>query len=135
MGMDVFGREPSAECGEYFRANIWGWGPLHSLMEETCSDLLGEELITAMSYNEGQGPDGQDVCTAMADRLERAVGDQEREFVAESSLRVDAKGRLLSDEEIAGMAPGDTFSPYRIDAEFVRKWIQFLRHCGGFSVF
>ncbi len=27
MGMDVFGRNPSAEAGEYFRATAWSWAP------------------------------------------------------------------------------------------------------------
>lgn len=134
MGMDVFGREPSAKCGEYFRASIWGWGPLHSLMAGHCGDLLGEELMKAMSFNEGAGPDEQELCSAMADRLERVVGDSQRMFVIESSLRVDKNGRMLSEQELADRAPEETYSPYRIDAEFVRSWIEFLRHCGGFRV-
>ena len=135
MGMDVYGREPSAKCGEYFRATIWAWGPLHALMEETCSDLLGEELMTAMSSNDGEGPDEQEVCSQVADRLEErldSVGEQE--FGSESNLRVDRTGRLLVGNELAEANPEETYSPFRINAEFVRKWIEFLRHCGGFSV-
>ena len=28
MGMDVYGRRPKSERGEYFRNNIWWWHPL-----------------------------------------------------------------------------------------------------------
>jgi hypothetical protein len=28
MGMDVWGRKPKNEQGEYFRANIWSWHPI-----------------------------------------------------------------------------------------------------------
>lgn len=31
MGMDVFGRQPTAKVGEYFRNNVWWWRPLADL--------------------------------------------------------------------------------------------------------
>jgi hypothetical protein len=28
MGMDVYGKEPKSDKGEYFRNNVWWWRPL-----------------------------------------------------------------------------------------------------------
>ena len=28
MGMDMYGRKPTGERGEYFRNNVWWWHPL-----------------------------------------------------------------------------------------------------------
>jgi hypothetical protein len=45
MGMDVYGSNPSSPAGVYFRANIWAWYPIHALMIELCSDLLGRDTL------------------------------------------------------------------------------------------
>ncbi len=41
MGMDVYGKNPTAPEGEYFRRNVWGWHPLADLClelaPETCA--------------------------------------------------------------------------------------------------
>jgi len=64
MGMDVYGRNPSAESGRYFRANMWHWRPIHELICTLCADLLDMELIEAMAFNGGEGPDNQEVPSA-----------------------------------------------------------------------
>jgi hypothetical protein len=56
MGMDVVGRKPDSPAGEYFRANIWSWRPIQALIIELCSDLLDEETIESIGYNDGGGP-------------------------------------------------------------------------------
>ena len=59
MGMDVYGKDPSSECGQYFRANIWSWRPILDQIVATCRDLVDDELLEAMAYNDGAGPDDQ----------------------------------------------------------------------------
>ena len=71
MGMDVVGRNPSAEAGEYFRANVWSWRPIHDLIVQLCSDLLDEETLVGIGYNDGAGPADQTTCSGMANRFER----------------------------------------------------------------
>jgi hypothetical protein len=39
MGMDVYGKAPKSERGEYFRNNIWWWRPLWDYCEEVAPDL------------------------------------------------------------------------------------------------
>ena len=35
--MDVFGRNPTSETGEYFRRNVWSWRPLADFILDTVS--------------------------------------------------------------------------------------------------
>ena len=56
MGMDVYGKNPANEVGEYFRRNVWGWHPLW----EYCEDVHGE-IAGAVEHghsNDGDGLDG-----------------------------------------------------------------------------
>src|SRR5215831_8014799 len=71
MGMDVCGRHPTSKAGEYFRANIWSWPPIHALIVQLCSDLLDEETVEKLAFNDGAGPEDQATCTEMANRFER----------------------------------------------------------------
>ena len=135
MGMDVYGRNPSDESGHYFRASIWSWGPLYQQIVNRCADLLDTDVLIAMAYNDGAGPDDQDTCTRMAERFESALVVHQDGFTAPAELtRVTEEGRIVSREEIARNPHLKTYSPYSICREHVREWITFLRHCGGFEV-
>ena len=53
MGMDVYGRKPTAPEGEYFRRNVWGWRPLAMLVRK-----LAPETTRQCKYwysNDGDG--------------------------------------------------------------------------------
>ena len=39
MGMDLHGNNPITEEGEYFRNNIWSWGPLADYIKQVAPDL------------------------------------------------------------------------------------------------
>jgi len=69
MGMDVIGRKPSAETGEYFRNNIWWWHPLweycHHIAPEICEGVLGHS-------NDGDGLPG-DGARKLAEALRREL--------------------------------------------------------------
>lgn len=135
MGMDVFGKEPSDKRGEYFRANIWSWVPLHEAMYRTCADVLEKELLDAMGYNDGAGPDDQATCSLMADRIEEVLSEKPGGFQVWGDLRKTADGRLLGSEELKELGPEvETFTPYVATGEHVQAFTQFLRYCGGFSV-
>lgn len=134
MGMDVFGRTPTSKQGEYFRASIWDWQPLYLAMGRTAHDLLGDELLNAMAFNEGEGPADQATCTQIADRLEHALNHDRSAFAVESDFSVDGLGRLLTSDEARQLGPERTGSPYQVERGFVLDWNDFLRHCGGFAV-
>jgi hypothetical protein len=135
MGMDVFGRNPSAEAGTYFRASIWSWPPLYDQIVTLCEDLFDTEVLYRMAFNEGAGPEDQETCTRMAQRFESALAIyQDGFFVPDESIRVTEDGFVVSPEEIARTPNLKTHSPYRTSREHVQEWISFLRHCGGFEV-
>jgi hypothetical protein len=134
MGMDVCGRHPTTEAGEYFRATIWSWPPIHQLMEELCSDLLDEEMLRQMCYNDGAGPEDQQTCTEMANRFDRWLEHNAEGLHLESDIRMTPEGRLLSEQELAENPGQETLSPYQIGDEHLKTWAEFLRHCGGFEV-
>ncbi len=52
MGMDVYGKSPKNETGEYFRRNVWGWRPLWDYCVDNFNDLVGE---VSGHYNDGDG--------------------------------------------------------------------------------
>jgi len=100
----------------------------------TCYPLLNKELIIAMAYNDGAGPDDQRTCNAIAEIFKALLETQPDGFIVESGMRVDKKGRFLSPDELSHLDSKETYSPYVTEPSSVRRWIQFLRHCGGFHV-
>ncbi len=68
MGTDVFGVEPLTKEGEYFRANIFSWGPIVALLSNTCSKILSEEDFKGIQFNMGYEITA-DKSVAIANRL------------------------------------------------------------------
>jgi hypothetical protein len=135
MGMDVWGRHPDSEAGEYFRANLWGWHPIYQMIIELCSDLLDEETLALMETNDGAGPEDAATCKKMAIRFSNWMEHNINGAIMESAdLRVDDDGRFLTEEETA-QNPNAGHSPFRIKDEDLKEWIEFLWHCGGFNVY
>ena len=53
MGMDVYGKKPTNEVGEYFRRNVWGWHPLWEYVENQHPEIA--ELVEHAHSNSGDG--------------------------------------------------------------------------------
>jgi hypothetical protein len=53
MGMDVYGKKPTNEVGEYFRRNVWGWRPLWQYVEDNHSEIAA--LVEYAQSNDGDG--------------------------------------------------------------------------------
>lgn len=53
MGMDVYGKNPVNETGQYFRRNVWGWRPLWNYVEEMHPEIA--ELVKYGYSNDGDG--------------------------------------------------------------------------------
>lgn len=77
MGMDVYGKNPTSEVGEYYRQSIWGWHPLWHYVE-TYHERYGSQVKYGHS-NDGDGLDAenasqlslaikQDLITGMAQK-------------------------------------------------------------------
>ena len=99
MGMDVYGRAPRSERGQYFRANVWSWHPIWEyccfVITSTTSkvrhghtndgDGLGDEDARKLGELLQQKLDSGDVATY----LERGVA-----MAAEPCSICDGTGRL-----------------------------------------
>lgn len=57
MGMDVYGKKPANERGEYFRNNVWWWRPLWDYCLEIAPELCGD---VSGHYNDGDGLNAED---------------------------------------------------------------------------
>lgn len=53
MGMDVYGKNPTNEIGQYFRRNVWGWRPLWGYVEDNHPEIA--ELVQYGYTNDGDG--------------------------------------------------------------------------------
>ena len=58
MGMDVYGKKPKSDVGEYFRRNVWGWHPLWDYVENNHPEIA--ELVEYAHSNDGSGLGARD---------------------------------------------------------------------------
>jgi hypothetical protein len=147
--MDVSGLKPTNEVGEYFRANVWAWASIHAITAMVASDLIDEQTILEMQFNEGGGVRDGETCQQIADRI--SAWAQERALDGDIHVPVHAAmGNLLEAcRQIAGMsepwleghptgvggrACGDISREIAVDVALLLRWAHFLRHCGGFAV-
>ncbi|RGE19074.1 hypothetical protein [Leucobacter sp. wl10] len=164
MGMDVYGKAPTTDAGEYFRNNVWWWHPLADFLLTTYPDLT--EACTYWHSNDGDGLDAA-TSLALAEAIERDLASGK---VAEYARRYEAEVGALPDEECticrgAGIrtdAIGQEYgydqprdpdtgkggcngcsgtgrtpaweTHYPFDAENVKGFAAFLRGCGGFEI-
>lgn len=152
MGMDVSGRHPTDKAGEYFRANVWSWRPLHTLIYMANSKMkhkIDDETMETMCHNDGAGPEDAETCVELADVLEQLLAVVNHKHLKAAGLRVDLENKRIGfpvERDCAVDAKGcfvgkdtklpldDLHSPYSIAFEHVREFCTFLRSCGGFEV-
>jgi len=125
MGMDVYGNKPANKAGEYFRANIWSWRPIHKL----CETVLKCKL-ESWGCNDGAGFTTQKECDQLATKLATYLAQFPNEEISiESDMRVDPKTNVFLKR---GVKEGVT--AYQTSREHVYEFIEFLRSCGGFKI-
>ncbi len=125
MGMDIYGKS-----GNYFRASVWSWRPIHAL----CDDLnakhgLGLDL-SHWGYNDGAGLRSAKQCEVLALALENEITrkDAPAEYELASDCRVDRQGCFVDNW---GQKTTETRSAYHTDRAHIAEFIKFLRDCGG----
>ena len=70
MGMDVFGKAPRSDKGEYFRNSVWWWHPLWCYCEEVVPDIAGQ--VECGHSNDGDGLDAA-AAAELARRLQAEI--------------------------------------------------------------
>ena len=142
MGMDVSGRNPRrtaegdrAPEGQYFRANMWGWRPIHDLCDRAIEHAGLPFDTEGWGYNDGRGLTTQQECDQLADALEAYLKEfppENEKIEVDLGWYCDETGRLYSGAEAQGKKGLRT--AHSTSLEHVRRWIVFLRHCGGFAI-
>jgi hypothetical protein len=127
MGMDVYGRQPAGKEGEYFRANVWSWRPIHALMNQLCPEIT---VMYNLGSNDGDGPDDQETCDQIADRIEEWMKDHREGYAIEMGPKVEKGTGRFVDEGFEG----ETEPVYQTSDSHLQEWVKFLRACGGFKV-
>jgi hypothetical protein len=157
MGMDVHGHAPTAEVGEYFRANIWTWHPLWHY----CCKVYPPCREVAGHYNDGDGLDAErsaELAATLQAHLEAghtaayaAICQAEIDALPNSSCpfcqasgqgtTVHADGYVALSPEFAcyhceGTGSAKPLAAYfRLDVEVVRAFAEFCAASGGFSIY
>jgi hypothetical protein len=88
MGMDVYGKNPKSEKGEYFRRNVWGWRPLWQYVEDVHPEIA--ELVQYPQSNDGDGLGSRN-----SQKLAKLLKEDIFKGVAEQY--VEARNKMLSE--------------------------------------
>lgn len=136
MGVSVCGRNPNSEAGERFIALMIAWFPIYELTRQLCADLLDEETLGGLCLNSGYGPGDGETCRKMAERFacwmeQNFVGHQ----IESKRVGITPDGTLKFYENPMPPSHDDyTLSRYSVGYAFLKRWVEFLQHCGGFEV-
>ena len=144
--------------GDYFRANWWSWRPINFLI-----NIVNEQndLGINTSYfgsNDGAGPEDQETCNKLADALQEILDanpnmneEDDRIFLVMGSW-TGLDGSFIPSSNINEMedhlpdvgtvmyssfiAPDGTIlqSAHSTSKRRLQEFINFLRECGGFSI-
>ena len=157
MGMDVYGKAPTSQRGEYFRANVFGWSPLANY----CTEEAPPQLTAGCTYWFSNDCDGLDAAGSAALAkwlLDEIESGRTAEYIGRHNARLDdlpdedcihcdatgtrhdglKLGRPTADFPCNGCEgkgkrrPMDTYR--YLDLDDVREWQGFLEDCGGFEI-
>ena len=154
MGMDVYGKAPVSEKGEYFRNSVWWWHPLWQYCEQLAPDLITRNNLG--HSNDGWGLN-RHKSLKLADRLAAALDAGETEQYAlqrklcleslppEKCSICDGTGYRVKPPATgagsmqcngcSGQGTVPNFNTnYPFSTENVREFEAFLRDCGGFRI-
>jgi hypothetical protein len=160
MGVDISGRKPKTEEGDYFCSNWWGWRPILAISEAA---MLNSKLDYDTSYwgsNDGKGLRTQKQCDKLADAIELLISNNYNEYLTEDDDRIyivmgmwceagtgkfipsEVKASLNEQYEYGDILYGSVVavdgtlaeSSYSTSLGRLKAWITFLRNCGGFKI-
>jgi hypothetical protein len=121
--------------GKNWRVEFWVWRPIHALIVTLCFDLFDEKSLYDMAFGHGAGATDTRTSLEMAKRFEHWMRQHpEGRLVLESGIRATEDGRIVSEQELAANPGLETVSPFEAGESDLRKWIEFLKNCGGFEV-
>lgn len=138
MGMDVHGIKNK---DAYFRANVWSWRPIHSIITEVASDFIPPDVLRSMCFNEGGGLKSDEDCKKLASRIQLWMEhNTDGHTLPKGSNSSDNEFMAAIDSFFKGMGPdvkvdkGGLDPVYSVDDEHLKEFVEFLNTCGGFEV-
>jgi hypothetical protein len=160
MGVDISGRKPKTEEGDYFCSNWWGWRPIVALSEAA---MISSKLDYDTSYwgsNDGKGLRTQKQCDKLADAIELLISNNYNEYLTTDEDRIyivmgmwceAGTGKFIPSEvqsvlneqyEYGDILYGPVVavdgtlaeSSYSTSLGRLKQWVTFLRNCGGFKI-
>lgn len=144
--------------GYYFRANWWGWRPIHMIAEISLKVAELSLSTEGWDSNSGDGFKTQGECDLLADAMEvfttlnkkQMSEDSDRLYLCMGSW-VRQDGRFINsdlEEELTKDNPLGTvmysgvidstgelaYSAHSVSLSHLKQFITFLRNCGGFEI-
>ena len=159
MGMDIYGRKPEHENGEYFRRNIWGWRPLHYISPVAIDKYALKCDTQGWGSNDGMGLKNKSQCHKLAKAIEKVMDEwwnypEDSRIYLQLNCWVKEGGQFIDlapyKEQIEAldlpfgsimisgitMSDGVVLEPaYCTTVYSVKQWVQFLYACGGFKIY
>ena len=141
--------------GEYFRSNWWGWRPICMLCELANDKYKLKLNMSHWGSNDGQGLRTQKQCDRLADALEDMLGkdnqmssEDDRIQIVMGSWVKSGTGQFYSEEGLDEQFEYGTIlynpivtkkgelveSAHSCSLAHIKRWINFLRACGGFKI-
>jgi hypothetical protein len=162
MGVDISGRKPKTNEGDYFHSNWWGWRPILAISEAA---MISSKLDYDTSYwgsNDGKGLRTQKQCDKLADAIELLISensqynenladDDDRIYIVMGSWCEAGTGKFIGSErehvlnqeyEYGSLlfrpvvTPDGTLveSSHSTSLGRIKSFVTFLRNCGGFEI-
>ena len=160
MGVDISGRKPTTNEGDYFCSNWWGWRPINTICQLAAYNSKLKIDFSYWGSNDGKGLRTQKQCDKLADAIELLISNNYNEYLAEDDDRIyicmgcwceagtgkfisSEREQVLNEEYEYGdilygpiVAENGTMveSSYSTSLGRIKQWITFLRSCGGFKI-
>ncbi len=160
MGVDISGRNPKTEQGDYFASNWWGWRPINALSQIAAYRNKLKINFDHWGSNDGKGLRTQKQCDKLADAIELLISNNYNEYLTTDEDRIyivmgmwceAGTGRFIPSEVQAALNEqyeyGDILygpvvasdgtmveSSYGTSLGRLKQWVTFLRNCGGFKI-
>ena len=160
MGVDISGRKPKTNEGDYFCSKWWGWRPILAISEAAMLNSKLDYDTSNWGSNDGKGLRTQKQCDKLADAIELLISNNLNEYLTEDDDRIyivmggwceAGTGKFIGSEREHVLNQqfeyGDILyapvvaengvmveSSYSTSLGRLKQWITFLRSCGGFKI-
>lgn len=155
MGMDVYGNKPTDPKGEYFRANVWYWRPLWTMIENLYPDIASK--APNAHYNSGDGLDAihssilaalmkYHIDSGVIDNYIKqytdsinSIPDEDCTYCNKTGYRIWTNSDGSAYQQQCNVCQGTLKYPnfasnYPMHIDVVKEFQQFLENCGGFQI-